>query len=256
MMRKFAGVTAAVAALTPFILFCDNAGARNALPSPLVYLRDIDATITQDIRYATSNNFTGRPLPGYDAAECVLTRDAALALKQVQTDLVASRLSLKVYDCYRPERAVRAMAKWAHDGRDSTATKRFFPNFDKSQLFALGYIAGYSKHSGGTAIDLTLIETNAPPAAFDPAAAYGPCTGPSASRAPDNSLDMGTGYDCLDVQGHTTSPAIAAEQRRNRTTLVAAMRKRGFSNYFREWWHFSFTGGSGAPHYDVPIRPR
>jgi len=254
MMQPCVRARAAAAALMAFVVSCGSASAQNGFPSPLVYLRDIDATIAQDIRYATSNNFTGRPLPGYEAPECVLTRDAALALKAVQTDLAASRLSLKVYDCYRPERAVRAMAKWAHDGRDSSATRRFFPNADKSQLFALGYIAGYSKHSGGTAIDLTLIEANASPAAFDPATSYGPCTGPA--RAPDNSLDMGTGYDCLDVKGHTASPAITPEQRRNRMMLVGAMRKRGFSNYFREWWHFSFTGGSGALHYDVPIRPR
>lgn len=252
MRRKVAAVAVvALAAVT---------GARaEPLPSPLVYLRDIDPTIAQDIRYATSNNFTARPLPGYDAAECVLTRDAALALKAVQADLAAARLSLKVYDCYRPERAVRAMARWAHDGRADGA-KRFYPNNDKSQLFALGYIAGYSRHSSGTAVDLTLIGKNAPVAAFDPAARYGACTEPVSVRAPDNSLDMGTGYDCLDVKGHTGSPAILPEQRNNRAMLVSAMRRRGFSNYFREWWHFTLNGGGGggggAPHHDVPIRPR
>ena len=250
MIQKLAGAAAAIAAL----LVVSGANAQ-PLHSPLVYLRDIDPTIAQDIRYATPNNFIGKPLPGYDAAECVLTRDTALALKAVQADLAAARLSLKVYDCYRPERAVRAMAKWAHDGR-SDGEKRFFPNNDKSRLFALGYIAGYSRHSSGMAIDLTLIEKDAVPAAFNPAAHYAACTEPVSARAPDNSLDMGTGYDCLDVKGHTASPAITPEQHKNRQALVAAMRKRGFSNYFREWWHFTFTGSNGAPHYDVPIRPR
>lgn len=246
MMRQLVGV--AIAALS----FPSFAQAQS-LPPPLVYLRDIDPTIAQDIRYATSNNFTGNRLPGYDAPECVLTRDAALALKAVQADLAASGLSLKVYDCYRPERAVRAMAKWSHDGRDAGPTRRFFPNTDKSRLFALGYIAGYSKHSAGVAIDLTLIPKDATPAAFDPAARYGACTEPAGLRAPDNSLDMGTGYDCLDPKGHTNA-AVTSEQRKNRMTLVAAMRKRGFANYFREWWHFSFPGA--AAHHDVPIRPR
>ena len=239
--------------LTVFI--CQPATAQN-LPSPLVYLRDIDATIAQDIRYATANNFTGKPLSGYDAAECVLSREVALALKAAQADLATSKLALKVYDCYRPTRAVRAMSAWAHDGRDAMPTKRFFPNADKSQLFTLGYIAGHSRHSSGTAIDLTLIEKDARPAPpFDPAARYGACTNPAAARAPDNSLDMGTGYDCLDPKGHT-SAAVTPEQRKNRLALVAAMRKRGFSNYFREWWHFTFNGTGGAPHHDVPIRPR
>ena len=240
-----------------FVFGGSVAHAQNMLPPNLTYLRDIDPTIAQDIRYSTFNNFTGRPLPGYDAAECVLTRDAAAALKQVQADLAASNLSLKIYDCYRPQRAVSAMARWSQDGKDSAPTKRFFPNIDKSNLFALGYIARVSRHSTGTAIDLTMIEAGAAPAPpFDPAASYGACTGPIATRAPDNSLDMGTGYDCLDPKGNTANPGITAEQRQRRMQLIAAMRKHDFSNYFREWWHFTFAGGGSAPQYDVPIRPR
>jgi D-alanyl-D-alanine dipeptidase len=251
-------VRAVMAAAMTTIAFAtgDAAFAQNVLPDALVYLRDVDPTITQDIRYATFNNFTGKPLPGYDAAECVLTRQTAFALKQVQADLAASNLALKVYDCYRPERAVRAMAAWSQDGRDQRPTKRFFPNIDKRNLFALGYIARYSRHSSGTAIDLTLIPKNAAPAAaFDPTASYGACTALLAARAPDNSIDMGTGYDCLDPQGHTAAGNISLQQHQNRTMLVVAMRKRGFANYFREWWHFTF-GGNAAPHYNVPILPR
>lgn len=250
MIRKLAGSVAAIA-----VLAAASGAHTQPLPSPLVYLRDIEPTIAQDIRYATSNNFTGKPLPGYDAAECVVTRDAALALRQVQMDLAASHLSLKVYDCYRPERAVRAMGRWAHDG-GADGEKRFYPSTDKSRLFRLGYIAGYSRHSSGTAVDLTLIEKDAAPVAFDPAPHYGACTEQASTRAPDNSLDMGSGYDCLDAKSHTANPAITPEQRKNRMALVAAMRKRGFYNYFREWWHFTLSGSNGAPHYDVPIRPR
>lgn len=226
-----------------------------ALPPGLVYLRDVEPSIAQEIRYAGADNFVGRPLPGYGAAECVLRRDAALALKQVQADLASAGLGLKVYDCYRPARAVRAMAQWANDGRGAGPGKRFFPHFDKSKLFALGYIAMRSAHSSGTAIDLTLIALpRTPAAAFDPAASYGACGGPAAQREPDDSLDMGTGYDCLDPASHTTNAAIGEAQRHNRATLVAAMRKRGFKNYFREWWHFSY--GAPAGTYDVPIGSR
>ena len=83
-------------------------------------------------------------------------------------------------------------------------------------------------------------------------AAYGPCTGPAAQRAPDNSLDMGTGYDCFDAMSHTASPAIGAEQRRRRTLLLAAMTKRGFRNYHREWWHFSYGSPSAAVRSSDP----
>jgi D-alanyl-D-alanine dipeptidase len=233
------------------------AAGQGVLPGDLVYLRDVDPSIIQDIRYATSNNFVGRPLPGYDAPECILRRAVAAALRRVQTDLAASGLSLKVYDCYRPTRAVRAMAQWAGNGRSPGATKRFFPNLPKNQLFALGYIAARSKHSTGIAVDLTMVETgHARVAAFDPRAAYGPCTGPAAARAPDTSIDMGTGFDCLDVLSHTASPAIRGEARRHRDLLVAAMARRGFRNYHREWWHFEYAAAAPVAYYDAPIRAR
>jgi len=234
-----------------------QAAAQSSLPANFVYLRDVDPGIAQDIRYAGADNFVGRPLPGYEAAECILRRDVAAALKQVQADLSTASLALKVYDCYRPTRAVRAMAQWASASRDNGATKRFYPKLQKESLFGLGYISSQSKHSTGTAIDLTLIETPPSPAApFDPAAAYGSCTGAAAQRAPDNTLDMGTGYDCFDGRSHTASMAISAEQRRSRNLLLAAMTKREFSNYAREWWHYTFRGGRLVSYFDFPIRPR
>lgn len=206
-----------VAAAPILLLTLVEAAAQGALPPGFVYLRDVDPTIAQDMRYASADNFVGRPLPGYDAPECVLRRDAALALKQVQADLALSGLALKVYDCYRPARAVQAMAQWANDGKDGGATRRFFPKLQKNTLFALGYISSRSEHSMGIAIDLTLVETPAAPTApFDRTAAYGPCTGPATQRAPDNSLDMGTGYDCFDALSHTSNADIGAEQRRRR----------------------------------------
>jgi D-alanyl-D-alanine dipeptidase len=225
------------------------------LPAGFVYLRDVDPTIAQDIRYAGSDNFVGRPLPGYEAAQCIVRRDVAAALKRVQADLSASGLSLKVYDCYRPIRAVRAMAAWVNDGRSGAATKRFFPKLPKSSLLRAGYIASRSRHSSGTTIDLTLMRTGAAaPAAFDPTAAYGPCTAPLTQRSPDNAVDMGTSFDCFDAASYTASAAISAEQRRRRNVLAAAMRKQGFANYDHEWWHFSYAGSAGAPAYDFPIR--
>jgi zinc D-Ala-D-Ala dipeptidase len=247
--RLVSGVLAAVA------LAAGPVKSEGALPDNLVYLRDIDPTIAQDIRYASSNNFVGRPLDGYEAPECILRRDVAKALAQVQKDLAAANLGLKVYDCYRPTRAVQTMARWANDGRPGGATKRFYPKLQKNTLFGLGYIASRSAHSTGTAIDLTIIDR--PPAKvapFDPAATYGACTDPVEKRSPDDSLDMGTGYDCFDVTSWTWSGGISPEQHARRMQFLSAMRRRGFSNYQREWWHFTY----GAPYayYDVPIRAR
>jgi len=248
-MRKAAGgftalILCTVAAAAP---------AREALPQDFVHLHDVDASIEQDMRYATADNFTGAALPGY-AADCLLRRDVAQALARVQKDLEAQGLGLKVYDCYRPTRAVVAMARWAHGAGDDT--RRFYPRLDKRQLFALGYIAAQSAHSTGTAVDLTLIERGAPPAVrFNRAAHYGACTAGPSERAPDNSLDMGTGFDCFDDKSATASAAIGAEQKRRRGVLVAAMRRRGFHNYPREWWHFSY-GARPQRAYDVPIAPR
>lgn len=248
-----------LAALLTFLAINTGAvSAQDTMPSGFVYLRDVEPGIVQDIRYAGANNFTGHRLDGYDAPECILRREAALALKRVQADLETQGLGLKVYDCYRPHRAVRAMAQWAHDGRGDGGTKRFFPKQQKSTLFALGYLASLSRHSTGTAVDLSLVERakrgEAPP--FDPAARYGPCTGPAAARAPDDSVDMGTGYDCFDDISRTRSTGIAADAQQRRALLVAAMRRHGFSNYHREWWHFSLAVAPPPAHYDFPIRPR
>lgn len=246
---------AATFAAALMIGFAAQAAAQ--MPESFVYLRDIDPTIVQDIRYAGPDNFVGRPLAGYDAAECILRRAAAVALKEIQADLVASGHALKVYDCYRPERAVRAMAHWAKDGADGAAIRRFFPQLEKRNLFALGYIAARSRHSTGTAVDLTLVALPAVPAKpFDHLARYGDCTGPAALRAPDDGVDMGTGYDCFDARSATASKSIGDDQRRRRQFLVSAMARRGFRNYSREWWHFSYAAANAGVIYDFPIRPR
>ncbi len=238
-------------ALVPALAVTARPAAARDLPGGLVYLRDIDASIAQDMRYASANNFTGNRLPGYDAPECILRRDLAEALRKAQATLVTHRLSLKVYDCYRPTRAVTAMARWAQAPEDNH-TKRFYPTLDKRTLFS-GYISSRSAHSTGTAVDLTVVPLPEPHvAAYDPRASYGACT--AADRAPDTSIDMGTGYDCFDDKSHTANASIAAQAKRNRTTLGNAMRAQGFTNYFREWWHFSF--GRPGPAYDVPIARR
>jgi zinc D-Ala-D-Ala dipeptidase len=235
------------------VLVATHAHAQ-ALPGGFVYLRDIDPTIIQDIRYASSNNFIGRPMHGYEAPECVVKREVGLKLKAIQAELAKRKLSLKMFDCYRSTRATADMLAWSRDSKDSG--RRFNPKFDKRDLFRLGYISSYSQHSTGAALDLTLVDLTADnSAAFDPTKTYADCTAPVVLRAPEGSIDMGTGYDCTDPKGHTASGAITVEQRHWRQELVAAMRSQGFVNYWREWWHFSLPGAVW-PSYDFPIEPR
>ena len=227
-----------------------------SLPGGFVYLRDVDATIPQDIRYAGANNFVGRPLRGYGAAECIVRRDVGLALKRAQAELGSRHLSLKMLDCYRPARAVDDMVVWAANGRETPAERRYNPAFSKKDLFRLGYIAEHSGHSTGAAVDLTLVDLTADNSrTFDPNKAYADCTAPASTRAPEASVDMGTGYDCSDLKAHTAARSITEGQRHWRTLLVAAMAKQGFVNYAKEWWHFSLPG-AGGPAYDFPITAR
>ncbi|MET4738724.1 D-alanyl-D-alanine dipeptidase [Bradyrhizobium japonicum] len=227
-----------------------------SLPGGFVYLRDIDPGIIQDIRYASSNNFVGRPLAGYGAGECVVKREVGLRLKAVQQELAAQSLSLKMFDCYRPARASLDMVKWSQNGHETAAERRYNPKIPKTELFRLGYIASRSQHSTGAALDLTLVDLKADNSArYDPAKAYADCTAPVEARLPEGSVDMGTGYDCTDARGHTAAPSINPDQRAWRKRLVAAMAKQGFVNYAKEWWHFSLPGAGGAA-YDFPIPPR
>jgi D-alanyl-D-alanine dipeptidase len=162
------------------------------LPGGFVFLREIDPSIIQDIRYAGSNNFIGRPLAGYDAAECVVKRDVGLALRRIQQELALRNLSLKMLDCYRPARASHDMVVWAQNGRETLPERRYNPAFSKADLFRLGYIAEHSGHSTGAAVDLTLVDLKADNSAvFDPAKTYADCTAPADARAPEGSVDMG-----------------------------------------------------------------
>lgn len=227
-----------------------------SLPGDFVYLRDIDPSIIQDIRYATANNFVGRPLAGYNAGECVVKREVGRRLKAVQQELASQNLSLKMFDCYRPARASLDMVKWSQNGHETAAERRYNPNIPKSELFRLGYIASRSQHSTGAALDLTLVDLKADNSGkYDASKRSADCTAPVETRAPEASVDMGTGYDCTDAKGHTAAPSISPDQRAWRRRLVAAMAKQGFVNYSKEWWHFSLPGAGGAA-YDFPIQPR
>ena len=186
----------------------------SASAAQLVDVRSYAESIQVDVRYATSNNFTGAPLPGYCAAQALMLRPRARALARVQRSLRPRGLGLKVFDAYRPARASRAMVRW---------TRRT----GNEDLLRDGYIAPKSNHNLGSTVDLTLVR-----------------------RASGRGLDMGTAYDAFTTRANTTR--ARARVLRNRMILKNAMEAQGFVNYFREWWHFD-SEEPGPRRLDVTI---
>ncbi|WP_409465165.1 M15 family metallopeptidase [Amycolatopsis sp. GA6-003] len=227
-------------------------------PPEFVALRDIDPTIVQEIRYRTPHNFTGAPVDGYRQPMCILTRDAAVALHKAQLSFLRQGYTLKVYDCYRPQRAVDTFVRWAENLSDLRMKAEFYPRVDKDRLFADGYIAAKSGHSRGSTVDLTLVRLPAlPTRPYRPGEPLTPCYGPKAERFPDNSLDMGTGFDCFDTLAHTLDPRIAGKQRENRMLLLHGLERAGFKNLPEEWWHYTFKPETFPDTYfDFPVSRR
>jgi D-alanyl-D-alanine dipeptidase len=184
--------------------------------SLMAEVRTGDRTIGVEARYFGANNFTGAPLPGYEADRAFLRKEAVAALARVERRLRRRHLGLLVYDGYRPVRATEAMVAWA------TRVGR------KVELVDGGYIASRSRHNLGLAVDLTLrdLRTGRP-------------------------LEMGTPFDTFDPAAHTANATGLAA--RNRRLLVEAMEAEGFTNYDQEWWHFSFPVPDEV-RFDVPVR--
>lgn len=247
MLRLFLLLLALVAA---------PATARSSdLPEGFVRLHSLAPTIRHEMRYAGSHNFVGRPIAGYDAPDCVLTRPAAEALAAAARELAPQGLGLKVYDCYRPARAVAAFVAWAKDLSDETMKPEFYPRVPKSELFARGYIAEKSGHSRGSTVDLALVRLEQAPAKpWRPGDPLADCALPAGQRYADATLDFGTGYDCFDVKAHHGAAGIAAEATANRETLKALMQRHGFRPYAEEWWHYTLAGEPFPDTYfDFPV---
>jgi len=230
------------------------APAGPVLPRGFVYLRDVDPTIVQDMRYAGSHNFVGRPISGYLAAECILSAPAAAALAKAQQALAAEKLSLIVWDCYRPIRAVQDFLRWSRQAAQTGMKAEFYPRADKQNLFALGYLAPRSAHSRGSTVDLGLVPRGATPAPPpDPAQPPKPCTAAKGERYDDGTIDLGTGYDCLDTLAGTASAAVGRTALDNRRKLKSVMTAAGFRSYFREWWHFELIGEPFHRGFDFEV---
>jgi zinc D-Ala-D-Ala dipeptidase len=207
-----------------------NAAAQDR-PAAFVDAAAVVPGLLVDARYAGAHNFVGRPIDGYEAPHCLLTRPAADALAQVARDLAGQGLVLKAFDCYRPARAVANFVRWAQNLNDTAGKGEFYPDVDKRVLFREGYISSRSGHSRGSTVDLTL------------------------ARADGSELDMGTPFDFFSPRSWPSSPNVSPEAKENRAMFAAAMRRRGFHPYPREWWHFTLAHEPfPATYFDFPVR--
>jgi zinc D-Ala-D-Ala dipeptidase len=207
-----------------------TAGA-SARAAALIDAASVVPGLVTDIRYAGSHNFVGRPIEGYRGPHCLLTEPAAKALAEVARGVAAGGLVLKVFDCYRPTRAVADFVRWARDPKEQAAKAEFYPHVDKRTLFRDGYIASRSGHSRGSTVDLTL------------------------ARADGTELDMGTPFDFFSPKSWTADLSVTAEQHANRMRLAAAMQRHGFRGYAKEWWHFTLRYEPFPDTYfDVPVQ--
>jgi D-alanyl-D-alanine dipeptidase len=214
------------------LLACRGPGAPAA--PQLVSLAAVAPDVELDLRYAGPDNFVGAAVDGYERPVCLLTEPAARALAGLQRDLAAEGLGLRVYDCYRPRRAVAHFARWARDPDERTKAA-YYPRVAKSALFAEGYVAERSGHSRGSTVDATLVARR--------------------EGGAGEPLDMGTPFDLFDPRSHTDSPEVAPAQRANRHRLRDAMLQRGFRPYPLEWWHFTLENEPYPDDYfDVPVR--
>lgn len=199
-----------------FLLISYSTVLSQQLPKGFGYITDMCPTIKLDLRYKGTNNFIGKPIPGYKANKGIISKKALRALKKVQNELKKRQLGLLVYDAYRPQMAVDHFASWALELQDTVKKQQFYPDVKKSALFEKGYIAYKSGHSRGSTIDLTIIDLT---------------TG--------KTLDMGSPYDFFGTISWTENPDISEMQKNNRKLLLDVMLKYGFSNYSKEWWHFT-----------------
>jgi zinc D-Ala-D-Ala dipeptidase len=213
-------------------------------------------SVVLDIRYYSDHNFVGSRVDGYLAPKCLLTAPAAEALAKVQGELREFSLSLKIYDCYRPQRAVDHFVRWAGEIGDTKTKAEFYPTVDKPNLFRDGYIAGKSSHSRGSTVDITIVPLPAPAGEkYVPGQPLQACYLPYGKRFNDGSLDMGTGYDCFHELSHPANLKVGIQQRGNRLLLKTLMEKHGFKNYDQEWWHFTLRSEPHpATYFDFPVK--
>jgi D-alanyl-D-alanine dipeptidase len=219
----------AAAAFTLLLFPCTPVRAQ--APAGFVDAAAVVPGLVVDMRYFSTNNFVGERIDGYERPRCLLTAQAAQALARVQRELSSRELGLKVFDCYRPARAVAHFLRWAKR-IDDVKKAEFHPDISKRDLFRLGYLATRSGHSRGSTVDLTLVR-----------------------RADRSELDMGTIYDFAGRQSWIADKTVSVEAQKNRALFAQAMVRGGFRPYHKEWWHFTLVNEPFPDTYfDFPVR--
>jgi zinc D-Ala-D-Ala dipeptidase len=214
------------------LLLAQPGQAQAPLPPGFVDAGAVVDGLVVDMRYFGDQNFVGERIDGYERARCVLSAPAASALAAVQHDLAARGLGLKVFDCYRPQRAVAHFVRWAQRIDDVKRKREFYPDVDKRDLFKEGYISERSGHSRGSTVDLTLVR-----------------------RADKRELDMGSPFDFFSPKSWPSDTSAGAQAQANRALLAAAMSRGGFRPYDKEWWHFTLVDEPFPDTYfDFPVR--
>lgn len=210
--------------------------AASALPDGFVYLHDVAPNIIEDMRYASPNNFTGRPVSGYNSDRCILSNRAASQLAIAERYAEKLGMRLKVYDCYRPQAAVNEFYAWSLS-TDNSLKYEFYPRQPKNRLFSHGYISKTSGHTRGSTVDLTLVNINRQtPLSRVPLTR---CYSQSNQHSNDNSINMGTRFDCFDKSANVFYQGLNKKQLDNRLLLRSLMMRSGFYPNNQEWWHFT-----------------
>ena len=207
--------------LVLIIVISENTNAQydpDEMPEGFVYVKEMIPNLRTDLRYYSSNNFIGKPIDGYIKPKCILTKEAAVALKKVQDEFEKLGFGLLIFDAYRPQLAVDHFVRWAQDSTDTKMKDQFYPNIDKKDLFKEEYIASKSGHTRGSTVDVTIV-----------------------SLKTGHILDLGGPYDLFDKRSWVSYTNITKNQRAIRLMLQRRMMKHGFKPHPKEWWHFTLA---------------
>lgn len=215
------------------LILTSIAGANPALmPQDFVYLDEAIPRIRLEMNYYSNRNFVGKPIDGYIKPRAILSRPATEALAAVQQDLSIFGLGLKIFDAYRPQRAVNHFMRWAADPYDTLMKSRHYPAIDKSRLFKEGYISSHSGHSRGSTVDLTLVSLDS-----------------------GENIDMGGIFDFFGPESWAAAATPTPSQRAHRMLLQRVMEKHGFAPYSQEWWHFTLKNEPyPGTYFDFPVQ--
>jgi zinc D-Ala-D-Ala dipeptidase len=201
------------------------------MKNDFAFVDELVSGVRWDAKYATWDNFTGKPLDGYLANRIVGTRALCAALERAREEAASLGFGLLLWDGYRPQRAVDRFLRWSEQPEDGRTKPRHYPNINRAEMFEKGYVAAKSGHSRGSTVDLTL---------------YHLATG---ELAP-----MGGDHDLMDSISHHGAKKVTQVEARNRQYLCSVMEACGFSSYDCEWWHYTLKDEPYPDTYfDFPI---